>query len=420
MPSWGRPSGARQAKRRKDRGVYKQSKEELRFQEIDSDSDDGQGVTIDGSFAGDPLYFTGADLGAHVRTRQGEDYHYDSQYSDEEPERLGNAEGTMQLALRDKEELLVQKALERIRRAQILGKTKVKLSQPELDALERKRRKDQAIRKTSGSNSRLADKRRSSGTSTPSTKEQPYGKKTRQSLLPHHDQVTPSSDNSASTPPGLLFSGHDGPSYAPLGYYPPAGQFREGVRPESRIPSSPQTQQINSSSVQQPRVRDQRQRKSSGSPAIQQAPPSVKTDRPRRLPDDPGWSPRSRSASSHQTYSVDPFQYQHYSPLPPQMGPQYSQNRRIVSSPPDVQYPNVQYSNIRRTGVPTLQQPAAASSEPSLIQREPSNSQQPVDTESDDDTEDSEDYGVQVNAVPYYDVRAEPDSPVNRQRRNLR
>ena len=420
MPSWGRPSGARQAKRRKDRGVYKQSKEELRFQEIDSDSDDGQGVTIDGSFAGDQLYFTGADLGAHVRTRPGEDYDYDSQYSDEEPSRLENAQGTMQLALRDKEELLVQKALERIRRAQILGKTNVKLSQPELDALERKRKKDQSIRKTSGSNSRLADKRRSSGTSTPSNKEQLYGKRTRQSLPPHHDQVTPSSHNSAPTPPGLLYAGHDGPSYAPLGYYPSAGPFRPGLRSDSHLPNSPQPQQINPSLVQQPKVRDQHNRKSSGSPAMQQEPPAVQSDRPRRLPDDPGWSPRSRSASSHQTYSVDPFQYQQYSPPLSQIPPQYSQNRRIVSSPPDVQYPNVQYSSIRRTAVPTSQQPAAASSEPSLIQRKQSSSHQPIDTDSDDESEDSEDYGVQVNAVPYYDVRAESDSPTNRQRRSLR
>ena len=420
MPSWGRPSGARQAKRRKDRGVYKQSKEELRFQEIDSDSDDGQGVNIDGSFESDQLYFTGADLGAHVRARPDEDYKYDSQDSDEESGRLENAEGTMQLALRDKEELLVQKALERIRRAQILGKTNVKLSQPELDALERKRRKDQSIRKRSGSNLRVADKRRSSGTSTPSSKEQVYGKKSRQSLLPHHDQVTPSSHNSAPTPPGLLYAGHNGPSYAPLGYYPSAGPFRQAVGPESHIPNSPQIQQIKTGSVQQPKVQDQRKRNSSGSPAIQQAPLPVKSDRPRRLPDDPGWSPRSRSASSHQTYSVDPFQYQQYSPLPPQMPPQYSQNRRIVSSPPDVQYPHVQYSSVRRTGVPTLQQPAAASSEPSLLPREQSSPHQAVDMESDDDSEDSEDYGVQVNVVPYYDVRAESDRPANRQRRSLR
>lgn len=45
----------------------------------------------------------------------------------------------VQLAMKDDEEWLVDKALERIRRAQILGQKNVRLSQRELDALERKR-----------------------------------------------------------------------------------------------------------------------------------------------------------------------------------------------------------------------------------------------------------------------------------------
>jgi hypothetical protein len=45
----------------------------------------------------------------------------------------------VQLAMRDKEDQLVDKALERIRRAQMLGKKNVRLSQRELDALERRR-----------------------------------------------------------------------------------------------------------------------------------------------------------------------------------------------------------------------------------------------------------------------------------------
>ncbi|KAJ5172312.1 hypothetical protein N7492_004905 [Penicillium capsulatum] len=45
----------------------------------------------------------------------------------------------VQLAMRDKEDQLVDKALDRIRRAQMLGKKNVRLSRRELDALERKR-----------------------------------------------------------------------------------------------------------------------------------------------------------------------------------------------------------------------------------------------------------------------------------------
>ena len=147
MPSWGRPSGTRQARRRKDRSPYKHQREEaLRFEEIDSGSDDGQGVNLEGPFTSDELTFTGADLGAHMRSRQREVYEYDSDTSDEAHRVFsGTTGGMMQLALKDKEELLVQKALERIRRAQALGRTNVKLSQPELDALERKTKIDQYL-----------------------------------------------------------------------------------------------------------------------------------------------------------------------------------------------------------------------------------------------------------------------------------
>lgn len=421
MPSWGRPSGARQATRRKDRGVHKRPKDEdLRFHEIDSDSDDGQGVSLDASFASDDLYSTGADIGAHVRTRPAKDHHFDSE-SSEESNSMEKSGGTMQLALRDKEELLVQKALERIRRAQLLGKTNVKLSQPELDALERKRRKDESKRKTSASNLRPADKRRSSGTSSLSAKEQHFGKRSRQSLLPRHDEIAASNADRATTPPGLLLSGYDGQSYAPLGYYPSTGPLAQGTRPDSRLLNPSQQQQYAPSSAQHSKIRDQHKRDSSGFTPAQQAPLSAISDRSRRLPDDPGWSPRSRSASSNLAYPMDPYQYQQYSPQLPQIPPQYAHNRRVVSGPPDVEYPNMHYLSTRRAGLPTQQQRGAASSEPSLLQREYSTSQSAGIAESNDDSEDSEDYGVQVDVVPYgYDVRVEPERPANRQRRGPR
>ncbi|KAL1972399.1 hypothetical protein VTN31DRAFT_6813 [Thermomyces dupontii] len=47
----------------------------------------------------------------------------------------------LQLAMQDKEELLVEKALAKIRRAHVLGKKNVRLSQEEIEALERKHRR---------------------------------------------------------------------------------------------------------------------------------------------------------------------------------------------------------------------------------------------------------------------------------------
>ena len=398
MPSWGRPSGARQTKKRKDRGVYTRHKEEdLRFEELDNDSGDGEGLNLDSPSISDALHFTGADLGAHMRSRQGTRSRRDSESSDEgDINNSGNPEALVQLALRDKEEVLVQKALERIRRAQLLGKTKVELSQPELDALERKSRKDQSERKTSRTNLRLTDRRRSSGTSSPAAKENKSGKKSRKSPLTRNEQGEVSSADYTTAPPGLLLSGHEGPSYAPLGYYPSADPLPQNVHLDSRLSNSPHQQQVQSKLPQHTKIREQHKRNSAGSLPVQQAPFSGKPDRSRRLPDDPGWSPRPRSVSSNQPHYLDPYQYQQYSPPLPHMPTQYTQNRRIVSGPPDVQYPDVQYLSTHRAAFP-IQQPHAASSEPSLLQRERSGARQAQIIASDeDDSADSEDNGVQA------------------------
>ena len=398
----------------------------MRFEELDSDSDDDQGVALDGSFAGDELQFTGADLGAYMRNRQTKKFRYDSETSDED-ENLNvteNSGGMMQLALRDKEELLVQKALERIRRAQALGKTNVKLSQPELDALERKRRKDRSKQKPSGTNVRPSDKRRASGTSSPALKEQKSGNQRRISSLSRHDRVdTPTADYTSNLSPGLPLPSYSGQSYAPLGYYPPANPLSQFIGPDSNSRHSPRQQRITPNVPQNTKVRDKHNRNSSNIASANNSPSLDVPDASRRLPDDPGWSPRPRSASSNHPYVVDPYQYQQYSPPLPQMPPQYTQSRRVVSGPPDVPYPDTHNLNARRAVFPT-QQPHATSSEPSLLRMEHSDSRQLDVTDSDEHSGDSEGYGVQVNVVPYgqggYEVRMESEGQFSRQRREQR
>lgn len=70
---------------------------------------------------------------------------YDDESEGEEYDLDDDADSTvayaMQLAMQDKEELLVEKALAKIRRAHVLGKKNVRLSQEELEALERKHRR---------------------------------------------------------------------------------------------------------------------------------------------------------------------------------------------------------------------------------------------------------------------------------------
>lgn len=316
----------------------------------------------------------------------------------------------MQIALRDKEELLVQKALERIRRAQMLGKTNVKLTQPELDALERKKKKDEAESARKKPGIRNADRRRSSGLSHDASREQKSNRRKSKGYFPAYDGESSSSSRRAA-PPGILVPGPAGvPAYSPLGYYPPTTAPQGGSpRSGSRSASSHGLAQV---SPPLPRV--YKQRYSSGpdpahpSPAPR-SPPSL-----RRLPDDPNWIPRPRSSSSVSSQPYPPDQYQAYSPPLPQMPHQYSQGRRSVSSPqPDVQYP-------RNGG-----EPQARSSEPSSLRREHSRQSSPEKSESEEGSasDDDEGDGVQVDVVPYsqgYGVSVRPERVRERQRRGQR
>ena len=317
---------------------------------------------------------------------------------------------TMQLALRDKEDLLVEKALERIRRAQKLGKKNVKLSQRELDALERKRQKDEFRRRPLRTDLRLGDRRRSSGTSSPALREQKPQKKIRATSSPYDDE-DPSSPRQAA-PPGMIVQGQDGPSYVPVGYYPPAASQRR--RSGGASPRSHSQQQLSSPLPQQPKTRSQPKRQSSGAVPSKPAPVS------RRLPDDPNWLPRPRSVSSSQPYPIDLYQNQQHSPPLPHIPSQYAPNRRIVSGPPDVHYPDVQYLGSRRVAAPA--QPSAASSDPSLPRREHSTPQVHEKSESADDSDSSDD-GVQVAVVPYdrgYGLNVGYEGSAGRQRRSQR
>ncbi len=297
----------------------------------------------------------------------------------------------MQLALRDKEELLVQKALERIRRAQMLGKTNVKLTQPELDALERKRQKDQAIkdqarRKGSGSELRASDRRRSSGPSSTVPKELKLGKRQSKGYYPGYDGES-SPNSRRATPPGVLVTGQGVVGFSPLGQYPPttAAQGRSS-RSGSRSASS------HSLAQPSPPLRSTKKRYSSGREPPQPLPAPPSPNIARRLPDDPNWLPRPRSSSSVSAQPYDPYQYQTYSPPPPQIPPQYSQGRRIVSSP----QPDVQYSRIRSG-------PPVRSTEPSSLRREHSGQATPDESDSDDSplSDDDDGDGVRVDVVPY-------------------
>ncbi|KAF9886209.1 hypothetical protein FE257_011932 [Aspergillus nanangensis] len=144
MPRWGRPPGARLGRQTRRRGAPWVNGDDGRIEEIDTEDElmlqDGHMIYA--------RQLAGMDLdGRSAWRRQMLDY--DEDFDDSESvdgvdyDLYGDADSTVayavQLAMKDKEDWLVENALERIRRAQMLGQKNVRLSQRELEALERKR-----------------------------------------------------------------------------------------------------------------------------------------------------------------------------------------------------------------------------------------------------------------------------------------
>ncbi|MCJ1406672.1 hypothetical protein MMC19_000739 [Ptychographa xylographoides] len=415
MPPWGRPSGGRKGKNKKEwERQQREWEQQRRFEELASDSDDGQGVDLGRRpFASDELHYSGADLGRGSNSRRDFTYSDDSEESDDGIAKDTGNGAAMQLALRDKEEVLVQRAMERIRRAQMLGKTNVKLTPSERDALERKLANDQAKSKRPVLKSKPSGERRSSGRSSSSqTAIVPTAgrRKSRSSLVSTTDREP--MDQAQSMGPGFLVAGPDGrPIYAPLGYHPPSPGPPFGFpssRPESRSGSAHSLQ--STPPLAQTQFRGASKRYPPGSEQHGQSLSSTrKTSSPRPLPDDPDWQPRARS-TSNLFYSPDPYQYQAYSPPLPQIPPQYAQGRRHVSGPAEIGYPAL------RPGV----RPYAATSDPSLPRREYSGGHGPAESISDDDYDDNDDddddqdEGVQIDVAPYghgYDITMSSGGP---------
>ncbi|KFY40313.1 hypothetical protein V494_03570, partial [Pseudogymnoascus sp. VKM F-4513 (FW-928)] len=140
MPPWGRPPGAKGSKARRrwerDQARYRES---VRVEELDSDdSSDARGVAVNGY----PARYSAIDVAP--KSRKAYAYQSDSSSSSSASSTDSDSSGNVsaaQIALRDKEEALVQSALARIRRAQEKGKKEVKLREDELAALENRRKR---------------------------------------------------------------------------------------------------------------------------------------------------------------------------------------------------------------------------------------------------------------------------------------
>ena len=284
----------------------------------------------------------------------------------------------MQVVLRDKEDFLVEKALQRIRRAQELGKANVKLTKAELEALQRKRQKDAEQEPRS----RVKERQRGNP-KKPAKKEKMHERDRYQSQ--YEDEPSASSRRKA----GVLI-----PTNTSFPYYPHVSRQSPSAlhspkssRSSSRVPSS-QTPPRTSPDLS--RRGGEKRVTTAPSPRL---PPSNASSR--SLPDDPNWMPRPRSSSSlgqyQHPYPADPnypYGYQAYSPPIPQMPAQYTtQSRRIVSNPQsDTRDRLPRYDGLGRL-------------ENSAPRPRPESSAEASENSGDDD-DDDDDEGVQIDVVP--------------------
>lgn len=344
----------------------------MRVEEIEESDDDEDGVDLDSRFAGrrfasDELRFTGIDLGGsntrarrrRPRTAYDEDSD-DSEDDDYSPEH--GEEGysrDMQVMLREKEDLLVERALERMRRARELGKTNVKLTRAEIDALERAERRQKISvplpkppkgKKAAQTRPKLADKKqskgdRSSGNNSPALKAIEPRRRGKSSSGSREPAPLPY----PVLPDEQYSAGGRALMYAPQGYYPPpdARPSSSTSRPGSRTTSAHSLRQQQSHTPPVPQYQHpyQQGRYHSNPDVYQVRPPAGGVQAYQRSdPSDPNWEPRARSSSSLVSYQIDhsnPTAYSSQGPAPPRFDPNdprfaSPQAQRISSGPPDL------------------------------------------------------------------------------------
>ncbi|KAJ5157527.1 uncharacterized protein N7482_008627 [Penicillium canariense] len=371
MPRWGRPPGARMG--RHTRGGRAQWEDEMRVQEIASDEDDAYGRAL-----------VRKDRGGYVRqleygsrdprrrpdyddlTDESESVEGDFDLYDHEDSTVAYA---VQLAMRDKEDQLVDTALERIRRAQMLGKKNVRLSQRELHALERKRQ--QTDRHSSGSGS---CRNKQAGNAVPS---RPASRRN----APVPEQQPPS-----QPPPGPY------PPFAPEAGWATTTHGRpssSSSRPRTPTMQSLRPQQSNS--PLRPTYPPFPHPPSHGHPQSMH-PPMY----PRPLPDDPQWAPPYYNPMAMTPYGSEQPLYQSQLPTDLRVGPHSRMGHPSGMSP--IQAPPRQSLDGRHApGVPSRG-----------TRHRPSETDSEMSSEEEEESESSEEEEEEVQVVKVVERQAPP------------
>ncbi|CEJ54523.1 hypothetical protein PMG11_00831 [Penicillium brasilianum] len=347
MPRWGRPPGARMG--RHNRGGRAQWEDSRRVEEIESEEEDdvyGREL-VRKARAG---YMRQLEYGSRGPRRR-------SDYDEMTDETESVVEGgefdlydhedstvayAVQLAMRDKEDQLVDKALERIRRAQMLGKKNVRLSQRELDALERKRQQ------TDNNGSSSSRRNKQSGNATTSR---------------------PVPRRNATTVPEQQTGPY--PHFAPD---PNWGTGAQG-RPSSSSSARPRTPTMQSLRPQQSNSPLRPTYPPYPNPPPNGRPHSMQPMYSRPLPDDPQWAPSYYNPIPMPLtpYGVEPPPYQPQLPTDLRVGPQSRMSHPAGMSPIQAQHRH-----------------SSGGSQPRGGRRGPSESDSEQSSEEEEETESSE------------------------------
>lgn len=224
----------------------------------------------------------------------------------------------------EKEEALIQSALQRISRARAKGKADVKLNKEELAALERRRQRmqeeEERRKRGSGSESSRGKKRaKEQRIAVPLTHLEPISRK--------RGAAPPNQSSPGQRPAPRHVSMGDLPdSQAPAQVYPPMGYFAP--------PSTSRSRQRSGTSSRAPsQAREER-----GSSPYQHDYPPLWPPTGRQVSDSATRARSSRGSPYEESLSgsrtqVDPFQYQTAGTCAPPAGP-----RRYVSGPAELVY----------------------------------------------------------------------------------
>jgi len=369
-------------------------------EELDTDDDNPQGVGLDQGygpkrFVSDELRFTGIDLGGgDVRRRRSGDAHDDDfTPSDDEddydvPSDLVR-QPDMQLIYKDKEDMLVERALERIARARALERNQ---NPPRPSAVPKdapKSKKEAPVKRRP-----VEVRKKPSKNDNKSASNSPKGKtvdgRSRGRSSASNNAGRDSRDNSVASytlPPADPDYGRRPPYPQP--YYASGPRQAESSRQGSRTNSN---QSLRQQQVQQLGA-FQHIHYASRHPSNPEVVYGIRSGSnpsraPRPDPSEPEWEPRTRSSSSLVNVPLDQLPYQTNTGRAPRFDPSdprfASPQRRVASGPPAV------YHN----QAPQYRRPQ---DELFLPDEEPEVMRYLAPSDSEDDDDSDYDEGVQVD-----------------------